>query len=55
MARSPSKLDINFAEETHKINENMDMITNKCQTCGINYKDCKCFLKYTNVKDNLIV
>ena len=26
----------------------------KCKTCGIKFKDCDCFLKYTNVKDNLI-
>ena len=26
----------------------------KCETCGIKYKDCNCFLKYTNLKDNSI-
>ena len=26
----------------------------KCETCGIKYKDCNCFLKYTNFKDNSI-
>ena len=26
----------------------------KCKTCGIAYKECHCFLKYTNFKDGLI-
>ena len=26
----------------------------KCKTCGITYKECDCFLKYTNFKDDLI-
>ena len=26
----------------------------KCETCGIRYKDCNCFLKYKNFKDNSI-
>ena len=30
------------------------MMTKKCETCGIKYKYCNCFLKYTNFKDDLI-
>ena len=26
----------------------------KCETCGIKYNHCDCFLKYTNFKDDLI-
>ena len=25
-----------------------------CETYGIKYKNCECFLQYTNFKDNLI-
>ena len=25
-----------------------------CETCGVKYKYCDCFLKYTNFQDNLI-
>ena len=25
----------------------------KCETCRIKYKNCKCFLEYTNFKDDL--
>ena len=30
------------------------MIIEKCETCGLKYKDCQCCLEYTNVKDDLI-
>ena len=26
----------------------------KCETCGIKYKYCNCFLEYTGFKDDLI-
>ena len=26
----------------------------KCESCGIKYKDCECFLEYTSFKDNSI-
>ena len=29
-------------------------MTIKCETCGIKYKHCCCFLEYTNFKDDLI-
>ena len=29
------------------------MTTEKCKTCGIKYKDCDCFLEFTNLSDNL--
>ena len=31
------------------------MIIKKCETCGIEYKNCECCLEYTNVKDGLIL
>ena len=33
----------------------MDMIIKKCKTCGVKYKDCDCYLGYTNVKYDLIL
>ena len=30
------------------------MTIKKCETCGIKYKYCDCFLEYTNFKDDLI-
>ena len=36
-----------------KINGNTYMTTEKCKTCGIKYKDCDCFLEFTNLSDNL--
>ena len=30
------------------------MVTKNCEICGISYKDCKCFLEYTDFKDDLI-
>ena len=35
-------------------NTNMNAIIKKCETCGIKYKYCDCFLEYTNFKDDLI-
>ena len=26
----------------------------KCETCGMKYKYCACFLEYTNLEDDLI-
>ena len=26
----------------------------KCEFCGIKYKDCNCFLEYTNFENNLV-
>ena len=35
-------------------NANMDAIIKKCETCGIKYKYCDCFLEYADFKDDLI-
>ena len=35
-------------------NTNMDAIIKKCETCGIKYKYCDCFLEYADFKDDLI-
>ena len=37
-----------------KLNVNVDTMIKKYDICGIKYKDCECFLEYTNCKDNLI-
>ena len=31
-----------------------NLVINRCETCGIKYKDCECCLEYTNVKHNRI-
>ena len=41
-------------EEFIKLNANVDMII-KNEICGIKFKDCKCCLEYTNIKDDLKV
>ena len=53
MASSLSNLANNFSKATHtcKCKEYNDK---KCETCGIKYKYCDCFLEYTNFKDDLI-
>ena len=45
-------LSIIFLKEFIELNVNMGMKIKKCETCGINYKYCDCFLEYTNFKDN---
>ena len=32
----------------------MNMMIKKCETCGIKYKHCDCFLEHANFKDDLI-
>ena len=55
MASSPPNLVDNLAEVIHKIKCKCGIDNKKCETCGIKYKDCECYLEYTNVKDDLIV
>ena len=43
-----------FLEEFLELNVNTDMMIKKCKTCEIRYKNCDCFLEYTNFKDDLI-
>ena len=45
-------LSIIFSEGIHRIKFGHD--DRKCETCGIEYKYCDCFLEYTNLKDDLI-
>ena len=52
MANSLSYLVDNLTEGIRKIRCKYD--NKKCETCGIQCKDCKCFLEYTNVKDDII-
>ena len=36
-----------------KLNVNTGAMIKKCGTCRIIYKECKCFLEYRSVKDDL--
>ena len=47
-------LSIIFLKEFIKVNANTSTIIEKCETCGITYKACECFVKCTNFKDDLI-
>ena len=35
-------------KEVIKLNVNTDTMKAKCKTCSVKYKDCQCFLEYTN-------
>ena len=37
-----------------ELNVNMDMMIKKCESFGIKYKYCNCFLEYIYSKDDLI-
>ena len=39
----------NLAEEIHKIKCEYERDNEKCETRRIKYKDCECFLEYTNI------
>ena len=54
MATLLSNLANNLAERIHKIKFKYGHDDKKCETCGIKYRVCKCFVEYTNCKDNLI-
>ena len=54
MASSLSNLVNNLSEGLHRIKCKLGHDNKKCETCGIKYKYCKCFLEYTNFKDDLI-
>ena len=55
MASLLSNLVNNLSEEIHKIKCKHRHEDKKCETCGIKYKYCDCFLEYTNFNDDLIV
>ena len=54
MASSLSNLVSNLSEGIHRIKCKFGHHDEKCETCGIKYKYCDCFLEYTNFKDDLI-
>ena len=54
MTSSLSSLVNNLSEGVHRIKCKFGHDDKKCETCGIKYKYCDCFLGYTNFKDNLI-
>ena len=54
MASSLSNLVNNLSEGTHKIKCKYGHNDKKYETCGITCEVCGCFLKYTNIKDELI-
>ena len=54
MANSFLNLVNNLSEGLHWIRCKLGYDDKKCETCGIKYKYCDCFLEYKNFKDNLI-
>ena len=54
MPSSLSNLVNNPSEVIHKIKCKYEHNDEKCETCGIRYEVCECFLEYTNFKDDLI-
>ena len=52
MANLLSNLVDNLADRIHKIKYGHD--NKKCEMCEIKYKDCGCYLQYTNIKVDLI-
>ena len=44
----------NLSQGIHRIKCKYGQNDKKCETCGIKYKYCDCFLEYTNFKDDLI-
>ena len=46
-------LSIISLKEFIELNVNTNMKRKKCQSCGIKYKHCNCFLDYTNFNDDL--
>ena len=54
MASSLSNLVNNLSEGIHKIKCKHGYEDKKCETSGLKYKYCNCFLEYTNFKDDLI-
>ena len=54
MESSLSNLVNNLSEGIHKIKCKNRRDDKKCETYGIKYKICDCFLEYANFKDDLI-
>ena len=53
-ASSLSNLVNNIFEGIYRIKCKYGHDDKKCETCGIKYKHCDCFVEYTNCKDDLI-
>ena len=54
MASSSSNLVNNLSERIHKMKRKFGHDDKNCETCGIIYEVCDCFLEYKNFKDDLI-
>ena len=54
MTSALSNLVNNLSEGLHRIKCKLVHGDKRCETCGIKYKHCDCFLEYTNFKDDLI-
>ena len=54
MASSLSNLVNNLPEGINRIKCKYGYDDRKCETCGIKYKYCDCFVEYSNLKDDLI-
>ena len=54
MASSLSNLVSNLSEGIYRIKCKFRHDAKKCETCGIKYKYCDCFLEYANFKDDLV-
>ena len=54
MANSLSNLVNNLSEGIYRIKCKFGHNDKKCETCGIKFKYCDCFLEYANFKDDLI-
>ena len=48
-------LPLSWLKKLMKLNVNVGIIIQKCEACGIKYKDFECCLEYTDVKDDLTV
>ena len=53
MASLLSILVNNLSEGIHRIKCKFGHDDEKCETCGIKYEYCDCFLEYINLKDDL--
>ena len=54
MTSSLLNLVNNLSERLYIIKCKLEYDDKKCETCGIKYKYCDCFLEYINFKDDLI-
>ena len=54
MASSSSNLVNNLSEGFDRVKCKLGHDDKKCETCAVNNRCCKCFLEYTNFKDDLI-